>query len=61
VDTPQQNGIAGRKIAISLRLLEIYFSKRLFLDLTGEEGLIATYLINRLPSRVVEVLLIFSL
>jgi len=42
------------KIVISLRLLELYFSKHLFLDLTGETVLTATYLINRLPSQVLE-------
>ena len=35
VDTPQQNGLLKGKIVISLRLLELYFSKHLFLDLTG--------------------------
>jgi len=42
------------KIIISLRLLEFYSSKRLFLDLTGETILTATYLTNRLPSRILE-------
>ena len=32
VDTPQQNGVAERK---NRRLLELYFSEHLFLDLTG--------------------------
>jgi len=34
VNTPQQNWVAERKIVISLRLLELYSSKRPFLDLT---------------------------
>ena len=47
-------GLHKGKIIISLRLLEFYSSKRLLLDLTGEIVLTATYLINRLPSRVLE-------
>jgi len=45
-------GLLKGKIVISLRLLELYFSKHLFLDLLAV--LTATYLINRLPYRVLE-------
>ena len=44
-------GLQKGKIVISLRSLELYSSKRPFLDFIGE---IVTYLINRLPSRVLE-------
>ncbi|CAN1158567.1 Retrovirus-related Pol polyprotein from transposon TNT 1-94 [Linum perenne] len=53
VDTPQQNGIAERK---NRHLLEtaraLLFTKNVPKYLWGEAVLTATYLINRLPSRV---------
>jgi len=42
-------GLLKGKIVISLKLLELYFSKRLFLDLTG-----GSCLDCHLPSRVLE-------
>ena len=53
VDTPQQNGIAERK---NRHLLEtaraLLFTKQVPKYLWGEAVLTATYLINRLPSRI---------
>ena len=50
-DTPQQNGITERK---NKHLLEvaILFSKNITKYLWGEAILTATYLINRMPSRI---------
>ncbi|CAN0870173.1 Retrovirus-related Pol polyprotein from transposon TNT 1-94 [Linum grandiflorum] len=55
VDTPQQNGIAERK---NRHLLEtaraLLFTNQVPKHLWGEAVLTATYLINRLPSRILQ-------
>ena len=55
VDTPQQNGVAKRK---SRQLLEVarslIFSTKVPKYLWGEAILTATYLINRMPTRVLK-------
>ena len=55
VDTPQQNGVAKRK---SRHLLEVarslIFSTKVPKYLWGEAILTATYLINRMPTRVLK-------
>jgi len=48
VNTPKKMELQKGKIVISLRLLELYSSKLLFIVLTGEAVLTVTYLINRL-------------
>lgn len=55
VDTPQQNGVAERK---NRHLLEVtrslLFSSSVPNHFWGEDVLTATYLINRMPSRVID-------
>ena len=55
VDTPQQNGIAERKNRHLLEVARaITFTTRVLKYFWGEAVLTATYLINRMPSRVLE-------
>ena len=55
MDTPQQNGVAERK---NIHLLEVAHANKFTNDVPkhfwGEAVLIATYLINRMPSRVLK-------
>lgn len=53
VDTPQQNGIAERKNKHLLEVVKaLTFTMAVPKTFWGEDVLIATYLINRMPSRV---------
>lgn len=53
VNTPQQNGVAKRKMVITFsRPKPSYSKKNVPKSFLGKEILIATHLINRLPSRV---------
>ena len=54
VDTPQQNGVAERKNRHLEVARSIMFTTNVSKHFWGEAVLIATYLINRMPSRVLK-------
>lgn len=54
VDTLQQNGVAKRKNRYLLEIIGALFFKTMYQNYWGEAILISTYLINRLPSRIIE-------